>query len=159
MAIERKRVDAYLRQLSEQEGVEALRERLRPNPGVAPPRVPGGAATSVHALEARWTLIGGRPEALADPASVAQAAAYERNIENFIGTVKVPVGLAGPLRVNGLFAHGDFFVPLATTEAALTVAAVALISIQGTEEDRWRRQALAAAAASIPALIVVVPRW
>jgi hydroxymethylglutaryl-CoA reductase (NADPH) len=48
--------------------------------------------------------------------------AYQHNIENLIGTVKVPVGLAGPLRVNGLFAQGDFYVPLATTEAALVAS-------------------------------------
>ena len=34
----------------------------------------------------------------------------------------MPVGLAGPLRVNGLFAHGDYYVPLATTEAALVAS-------------------------------------
>ncbi|MBI4641983.1 MAG: hydroxymethylglutaryl-CoA reductase, partial [Candidatus Tectomicrobia bacterium] len=43
-------------------------------------------------------------------------------IENFIGTAKVPVGLAGPLRVNGLFAQGDYYIPLATTEAALVAS-------------------------------------
>lgn len=47
---------------------------------------------------------------------------YQRNIENFIGTVKIPVGIAGPLRVNGLFAQGDYFIPLATTEAALVAS-------------------------------------
>jgi hydroxymethylglutaryl-CoA reductase (NADPH) len=44
---------------------------------------------------------------------------YSRNIESLIGTVKVPVGLVGPLRVNGLYAHGDYLIPLATTEAAM----------------------------------------
>lgn len=47
---------------------------------------------------------------------------YEKNIEHFIGTVKLPVGLAGPLRVNGLFANDDYLVPLATTEAALVAS-------------------------------------
>lgn len=42
----------------------------------------------------------------------------------FTGTVKVPVAVAGPVRVNGMHANGDYFVPLATTEAAL-VASVA----------------------------------
>ena len=37
-------------------------------------------------------------------------------------TVKLPVGLAGPLRINGLCAHGDFYLPLATTEAALVAS-------------------------------------
>ncbi len=34
----------------------------------------------------------------------------------------MPVGTAGPLRVNGLFAQGDYQVPLATTEAALVAS-------------------------------------
>jgi hydroxymethylglutaryl-CoA reductase (NADPH) len=59
---------------------------------------------------------------IADPGSVAQVEAYGHNIENFIGTVKVPVGVIGPLRVNGINANGDFFVPLATSEAALVAS-------------------------------------
>jgi hydroxymethylglutaryl-CoA reductase (NADPH) len=59
---------------------------------------------------------------IVDPASVATAEMYARNIENYVGTVKVPVGLVGPLRVNGLHANGDFLVPLATTEAALVAS-------------------------------------
>ena len=47
---------------------------------------------------------------------------YRRAVENFIGTVEIPVGLAGPLRVVGTFAKGDYFVPLATTEAALVAS-------------------------------------
>jgi hydroxymethylglutaryl-CoA reductase (NADPH) len=41
------------------------------------------------------------------------------NIENLIGTVQEPVGIAGPLKVNGDHARGTFYVPLATTEGAL----------------------------------------
>ena len=32
------------------------------------------------------------------------------------------MGVAGPLRVNGLFAQGDYYIPLATTEAALVAS-------------------------------------
>jgi len=44
------------------------------------------------------------------------------NIENFIGVAQVPIGLAGPLMVNGEFAKGEFFVPLATTEGTLVAS-------------------------------------
>src|SRR6202163_1722783 len=49
-------------------------------------------------------------------------AIYERNVENFIGTVRVPVGIAGPLTIHGGAAHGTYYVPLATTEAALVAS-------------------------------------
>ena len=38
------------------------------------------------------------------------------NVENFMGVAQVPIGLAGPLRINGEHAQGDFFVPMATSE-------------------------------------------
>jgi hydroxymethylglutaryl-CoA reductase (NADPH) len=44
------------------------------------------------------------------------------NIENFIGAAQVPIGLAGPLRVNGEHAQGDFYVPMATTEGTLVAS-------------------------------------
>ena len=44
------------------------------------------------------------------------------NIENFIGVAQVPIGLAGPLRIEGEHARGDFYAPLATTEGALVAS-------------------------------------
>lgn len=44
------------------------------------------------------------------------------NIENFIGVAQVPVGIAGPLLVDGEHASGTFYVPLATTEGALVAS-------------------------------------
>ena len=46
----------------------------------------------------------------------------KRNCENMIGTVQVPLGVAGPLQVNGEYAHGSYYLPLATTEGALVAS-------------------------------------
>jgi hydroxymethylglutaryl-CoA reductase (NADPH) len=44
------------------------------------------------------------------------------NIENFAGVAQVPIGFAGPLRVNGEHAQGEFLIPLATTEGTLVAS-------------------------------------
>src|SRR5579864_3988526 len=44
------------------------------------------------------------------------------NIENFIGVAQVPLGVAGPLRIMGEHAQGDFYIPLATTEGSLVAS-------------------------------------
>ncbi|MBC6992760.1 hydroxymethylglutaryl-CoA reductase [Lewinella lacunae] len=54
--------------------------------------------------------------------SHATAEDLRGNIENFMGMAAVPVGLAGPLRMRGQHAHGDYLVPLATTEGALVAS-------------------------------------
>lgn len=59
---------------------------------------------------------------LYDAKAQEQLDRYEHNVENYIGTLRLPVGVIGPLRVNGIFAKGDFYVPLATSEAALVAS-------------------------------------
>jgi len=44
------------------------------------------------------------------------------NVENFTGVAQVPIGLAGPLRVNGEHAQGEFLIPLATAEGTLVAS-------------------------------------
>lgn len=44
------------------------------------------------------------------------------NIEHFIGAAQVPIGLAGPVRIHGEHAQGDFLIPLATTEGTLVAS-------------------------------------
>jgi len=48
--------------------------------------------------------------------------AMKRNIENPIGTIQIPVGLAGPLHINGEHVKGDYYIPLATSEGALVAS-------------------------------------
>jgi hydroxymethylglutaryl-CoA reductase (NADPH) len=49
-------------------------------------------------------------------------AATEGNIENFIGVAQIPIGVAGPMMVNGEHANGEYPIPLATTEATLVAS-------------------------------------
>jgi len=44
------------------------------------------------------------------------------NIENFTGTAQVPIGIAGPLKMVGEHAKGDFYIPMATTEGTLVAS-------------------------------------
>jgi hydroxymethylglutaryl-CoA reductase (NADPH) len=48
--------------------------------------------------------------------------ATRKNIENAIGAVQIPLGVAGPITINGEYAKGDFYLPLATTEGALVAS-------------------------------------
>ncbi|OHC29547.1 MAG: hypothetical protein A2Y50_11240 [Pseudomonadales bacterium RIFCSPLOWO2_12_59_9] len=45
------------------------------------------------------------------------------NIEAFIGSVEIPVGLAGPLHIKGEHADGLYYAPMATSEGALLASA------------------------------------
>ncbi len=44
------------------------------------------------------------------------------NVESFVGVAQVPIGLAGPLRVRGEHADGEFLIPLATAEGTLVAS-------------------------------------
>jgi hydroxymethylglutaryl-CoA reductase (NADPH) len=46
----------------------------------------------------------------------------EGNIENFTGAAQIPLGLAGPLVVNGEHAEGEFLIPMATSEGTLVAS-------------------------------------
>ncbi|WP_288880741.1 phosphotransferase [uncultured Kosakonia sp.] len=51
-----------------------------------------------------------------------QAEKLQSHLEGFIGSVEVPVGIAGPLLINGWRAKGIFYAPLATSEGALVAS-------------------------------------
>lgn len=112
----------FLDQLLHTQSVSQLKERLQ-SKGKPQRRPPTG--NDVEAFQARWDMIQLSQQAkehLSDHFAVDAIKTYNKNIENYLGTVKVPIGLAGPLRVNGLFANGDYLFPLATTEAALVAS-------------------------------------
>ena len=43
-------------------------------------------------------------------------------MENYIGMAQIPIGVAGPLLINGAFSKGIYYIPLATTEGALVAS-------------------------------------
>lgn len=44
------------------------------------------------------------------------------NIENFTGVTQVPLAFAGPLKINGEYANGEFLIPLSTSEGTLVAS-------------------------------------
>jgi hydroxymethylglutaryl-CoA reductase (NADPH) len=125
MAIDCRRAGAYIASVLKQSGVRDLAARLKPKMSNLPAAIPCHAEISPNAVGRRWGVLNGQPlirKQLFDEQTARQMEQYKHNIENFIGTAKIPIGVAGPLRVNGLFAQGDFYVPLATTEATLVAS-------------------------------------
>ena len=69
------------------------------------------------------------------------------NIENFTGVAQVPIGFAGPVKVNGEHAQGEFIVPLATTEGTLVASynrGIKVLNLSGgvtttVQDDRMQR--------------------
>ena len=56
------------------------------------------------------------------------------NIENFGGVAQIPIGFAGPVKINGEHAQGEFLVPLATTEGTLVASynrGIKLLNLSG----------------------------
>lgn len=89
-------------------------------------RFPNGSDCSIEAINKRWKHLthsnSNNTEDTSCLYSGEDLTVYASNIENCIGTVKVPVGIAGPIRVRGTYAQGDFLLPMATTEAALVAS-------------------------------------
>ena len=49
-------------------------------------------------------------------------AVTKKNIENLIGAVQIPLGIAGEIEIKGDYAKGSYYLPLATTEGALVAS-------------------------------------
>jgi len=103
--------------------VEEVSTRLLPNKTNIPRPFTPSAKVNTQRTERHWRELGvERHPDLTDEWTLAHLNSFQGNIENCIGTVKLPIGIVGPLRVNGLFASGDYPIPLATTEAALVAS-------------------------------------
>ena len=80
---------------------------------------------TAQTIRARLKNCGATAEAaslLFDDHAVSILGTVGRNVENYIGTLKIPVGVVGPLSVNATQGSWNGYVPLATTEAALVAS-------------------------------------
>jgi len=84
-----------------------------------------------EAVDTSESIIGARQRFVVDQTGIAldhvtrysfDAGVLPGNIEHFTGVAQVPIGIAGPLRIRGEHAQGDFIVPLATTEGTLVAS-------------------------------------
>jgi hydroxymethylglutaryl-CoA reductase (NADPH) len=98
---------------------------LQPNREPLPPSVPAKDDWSARARDERRAFLRERGfaiDALAGEREDITPEELRTNIEGMIGFARIPVGVIGPLRVNGVHARGDYYVPLATTEGALVAS-------------------------------------
>ncbi|MDX1694547.1 MAG: phosphotransferase [Ketobacteraceae bacterium] len=88
------------------------------------PKIPGRGLYTEDARQERLAFL--REQTNQDYENVAQTTldpkALVSNIEAFIGSVEVPVGLAGPLYIRGAHANGLYYAPMATSEGALVAS-------------------------------------
>lgn len=97
-------------------------EGLKPDFSSPPPPVPRSWDWSEDARQARIEFFaqkGKKLEHLTGSLPEPDPQELKGSIEQFLGYTRIPTGVIGPLRIRGLHASGDFYVPLATSEGAL----------------------------------------
>jgi hydroxymethylglutaryl-CoA reductase (NADPH) len=99
---------------------------VREGPGALPcQRLPATTDSSTDALlerRRRLSEAGYGIEQISGAGTEIGPEQLAGSIEGFIGFARVPLGVAGPLRIAGSAARGDFFVPFATSEGTLVAS-------------------------------------
>lgn len=62
------------------------------------------------------------PKYISGKTPIDHSQSFHGNIENFIGFAQIPMGLAGPLLMDGTAGTSEHWVPMATTEGALVAS-------------------------------------
>jgi len=129
MATSSKSSQRTIAHILKQGTAEEIIRKIRPMPPFVaplPPEVPGTRNWSAGASLVRRKFLQERRTvsltALSGERPFNDDAALRGNIESYIGMTQVPTGVIGPLRINGVHAKGDYYVPLATSEGALVAS-------------------------------------
>lgn len=102
-----------------------------------PPNMPREAIWTKEAQDERLRILWKRGVSfkyLSGKKQIEDPGIFEGNVENYIGLAQLPVGAIGPLRINGINANGDYYIPMATTEGALIAShnrGAKIISLSG----------------------------
>ncbi len=128
MPLSRQQALEVIRRLTQLGSLDLLSRRLRPRSAEdtpPPPDVPRPMDWSADARDQRVEFVeemGVPIPHLTGRAGHPDPASLQGSIEQYIGMTQIPTGLIGPIRVNGVHAHGDYYVPLATTEGTLVAS-------------------------------------
>ena len=78
-----------------------------------------------------------------DGVGVDEPLDFQGIIENHIGSVNLPLAVAGPLVLDGSYARGEYYIPLCTLEATLSMSmsrGLYLTSLSGGIKTRHLKQ-------------------
>ena len=115
-------------------------------PAGAPHPIPGRGLHTEEARQERLHHLRNRTGAQLRSLErmTLSAPSLSSNVENLVGSVEVPVGVAGPLLLSGRAVRGMCYLPLATTEGALvssaTRGALALTASGGVRAEVLERR-------------------
>lgn len=121
-------IEKVLHDIEKVRTLKSLSKQLTPKSTEELEKIPAPSIsikTGEEGLQSRLTYLkdsGKDVSHLSGEKKLTDVSSLDGNIENYIGMAQIPIGLAGPLLINGKDAQGDFFVPLATTEGALVAS-------------------------------------
>ena len=98
---------------------------LSTEPSLPPRRLPATTDSSRDAMLVRHRRLqdaGYSVEQISGAGIEIEPARLAGSIEGFVGFARVPLGVAGPVRIQGGAAAGEFFIPLATSEGTLVAS-------------------------------------
>lgn len=92
---------------------------------LSPRRLPATTDSSREAMVVRHERLrdaGFSIDQIAGCGEEIEPASLAGSIEGFVGFARVPLGVAGPVQIQGMAAIGEFYVPLATSEGTLVAS-------------------------------------